>query len=462
MRAKAALGVALLMTLVPSGASAVEDDPASAAIAIHALLDAGDWPAALEAARALAVRAPDDRRARTLLAEALFRAGRLDEIEAVLSDLAGSADVPGRALMTLGRLRDAQGREAEAVELMRRAVAAAPDDRDVLFQAAGATATRAEAVERLRRYLERCEGDDEETIAAARGQLRLFEALGDKPVWTSTARPPRIELPLEPLWIPETGQVVGYRVEVRLGEKRRPVKLLLDSGSPGLYVIERVARKAGFAPIAQLSVFGGGGQGRHTTTRGFFSSLAVGRLEFGEALASSSAQELDPEGRYHGLLGLSIFNGYRMTLDLARRRLTLVLGKTEPLSGGTPYYTVDGQILVSATTSAGEGGLFLFDTGSTSTLVSEHLAARLAGAEFGEQVEIRAFGGARRGSRELRGVEVQFQGQRSGTRPLRAVDLSVRSQVGGVEIVGFVGLDMLDGRRIEIDTLARTLALRAD
>ena len=41
----------------------------------------------------------------------------------------------------------------------------------------------------------------------------------------------------------------------------------------------------------------------------------------------------------------------------------------------------------------------------------------------------------------------------------RAIDLSLRSQVGGVEISGFLGLDLLGGKKIVIDTRRRTVAV---
>ena len=48
-----------------------------------------------------------------------------------------------------------------------------------------------------------------------------------------------------------------------------------------------------------------------------------GELSFTDALASTSESEFDPQRRYHGLIGISVFNGYRVTLDLSRQRLLL-------------------------------------------------------------------------------------------------------------------------------------------
>ncbi len=433
------------------------DDLAAQEVRVHALLDDGRWRDALHLSRELNQRLPGDLGVQTLLAETLYRAGRLDEVDSALGTLDDRADAPARALLTLGSLRDAQGRTDEALKWMGRAVARAPGDRDVLYRAAGVSATRNVAADLLRRYLERSSGDDEETVTAARQQLALYEALGERAIWGAVRRPERLELPLKPLWVPETGEIIGYMVQARIGPEERTVSLLLDSGSPGLFVIERIARKCGFAALAEVTVRGGGGSGRHEVRRGFFSSFALGPLEFKDALASAAKQELDPLGRFHGLVGLSIFNGYRVTLDLRGRRLRLERD-AEALQG-EPYYTVAGQLLVRAQTSGGGAGLFLLDSGSTRTLVAEALLAEIGGARIGPRVELPAYGGARRGARALEGFEVRFCGHSSGASGLAAVALSLPSEVGGVEVSGFVGLDLLDGQEIVIDTVRRTVGL---
>jgi len=424
-------------------------------VRVHALLDSGRWREALVSAREYESANPDDPRVLSLMAEALFRAGSFEEAEKRLVGIAELETPPARGLMTLGRLRAARGRNGEASECLRRAVEIAPDDREILYRSASATATRAEAVEVLEHYLELSEGDDAETIAAAEGHLALFRALGERSIWVSRRRPERVELPLKQLWIPESGTTIGYAIQARIGEKGKPVWLLLDSGSPGLYVIDRLARKRGFSRMAELTVFGGGGVGRHATQRGFFSVVRFGELEFTDALASASAQEIDPQGRFHGLVGLSVFNGYRVTLDLRRKRMILEQGGDS--LPGTDYFTVGGQMLVRAETSGNREGMFLFDTGSTHTLVADSLLEGVERAEGGAEVEVHAYGGLRRGTRALRGVTVFFQGRNTGERELRSVDLSLRSQVGGVEVSGFLGLDLLDRTRVEIDTVARTV-----
>ena len=328
----------------------------------------------------------------------------------------------------------------------------APDDRDILYWSADLSADRREAASRIERYLEISEGDDPDRIEAARGALRLYRALDDRPVWLHTSRPTRAEIPLNLIW-DDTGKKLGYVVRAEIGPKRRKVRLLLDTGSTGLFLVDRKARKCGFQPLTEETAFGGGGKRRHVSRRGLFPHFGVGELHFRDALAGTTRTELEPHGRYHGVLGVSIFDGYRVTLDLVEEKL--VLEPAGPLAGGAFYWTVAGQMLVEASVASDVSGLFLFDTGAHWSVVSYDLAAQVEGARLTPIGDVRGFGGQVEGASLLRGVEVRFEVWSSGGENLRALDLSLRSRVGGVEISGFLGMDLLDRSRIVIDTVDR-------
>jgi hypothetical protein len=248
-------------------------------------------------------------------------------------------------------------------------------------------------------------------------------------------------------------------IEARIGEGGKRVKLLLDTGSPGLFVVERIANKRGFSELSQQTTFGGGGDRRHTTRRGFFDVFSIGDLRFRSVLATTSRDEVDPEGRYHGLIGLAAFNGFRVTLDFKRK--TLILDPAPDLApDGAPYWVVAGQWLVRVHEGRGlRDGLFLFDTGATRTLLGTDFVAGLDEVQLEDPVEIQGFGGAIGGARRVDGVVVEFRGHRVGPRDLRAVDVSLRSKMGGVEVSGLLGLDLLDGPRITVDTVHRVIDL---
>jgi len=421
---------------------------------VRALLGQDRWKEALSEAESAHSRQPGAIAVCTALAEAHFRAGRLERVDAILAPVVDRAPAEPRALATLGRLRAAQGRHGEAKALLARACELAPDDRDVLYWSADLAAGRADAVRLMRRYLELSEGDDPGRIESARAMVRFFDALGDTRLWVPETRPERVELPLIQIWDAQ-GVVIGYAVEARLGPKGKKVRLLLDTGAHGLFIVERKTRKTGFSPLAEGTLFGGGGKGKHSTTRGLFSSFALGELRFENALAKVTG-EFDATGRYHGLLGISIFAGYRVTLDLDRRRLTLNLPTDDP--SGESFWWVSGQMLVRAGAGSGAEGLFIFDTGASGTVLASTFIEELEEATVGEATAVRSFGGMVPEARWVDDVELGFGGLRT-SGPLRTYDLSTRSKLGGVEISGLLGLDLLGQRRIVIDPVAQRVGI---
>jgi hypothetical protein len=358
---------------------------------------------------------------------------------------------PARALLTLGQIRIAEGQEDEGAKLFERAVASSPKDRDVLFWSAGTARTRADAIALLTRYLAVSAGDDPDRIDGAQGAIRLYKALGERRVWVRESLSKRVEIPMQPL-LDRDAKITGFVVELALAPAGQPrsakkVRVLLDSGSTGLFLVERIAQKGGFQPLSIATTFGGGGDGHAITRKGLIPSLAIGDLRFSDALVSTTNQEIEPSGRYHGLLGLSVFDGYLISLDLIRNRLVL---EEPPASlGGSPYWTVESQMLVQARTSSGKAGLFLFDTGAVRSLVSNELAGVKPSKS---EAAVRGYGGLLAESTTVHGAKLQFQELETPEPTLYAANLNMRSRLGGVEISGFLGLDLLSRTSIEIDT----------
>jgi tetratricopeptide (TPR) repeat protein len=420
---------------------------------VHALLAEDRWRQALDVAEGACGDQPGDPRCASLLGQASFRAGRFEEVERLLAPIVDDPQAPPRALLTLARLRNAQGRGRESAALGQRAVEAAPEDRLLLYWAADVAPTRQRTVELLDRYLERSEGDNADRIEDAEGTLRVLKELGDRRVWIPLQRPERLELPLRHIW-DEAGDTVGYVLIASIGERGKPAKLLFDTGNHGLYVIERIASKRGFTSLGEATTFGGAGSRKHRVERGLFPVFALGDLRYADALVTSTHEEVEATGRFHGLLGLSALAGYRVTLDLRKKRI-LLEPATEPLEG-QPYWVIAGQILVRAAAEGGEPGLFLFDTGAMRSLLSQAHVEGIEGVTFGTATAVQGLGGMYEGARAVHGTRLAFQGL-NGRRNPTAVDTSARSRMTGVEISGYLGLDVLARARIIIDTRHQTI-----
>jgi len=426
---------------------------AAAASAPHVreLIAKDQWNEALVEARALVASAPDPE-STAALGEALYRAGRIEDAGATLAPLAAEAEAPARALAQLGLVRAAQGRDTDALALMERAVAAAPRDPWVVYQASGAARTRARAIELLQTYLEAGAGDDPDRLEGARGTIRLYTALGERKVWVPKASPERVEVPLKP----RLSNGGGFFVEASLANGKK-IRLLLDTGSTGLFVVERAVKKGGFTPLSEETVFAGGGTGRTKSSRGLLSTLAIGGLAFADALITTTTDEFDPQGRIHGVLGINVLSGYRVTMDLRKGRL--VLDPCGDEAAGAPYWEVSGQMLVRAQATAEREGLFLFDTGATRSMLSRSFAGSVPGAQVTSDASVRTYGGHVAGASSVRGVKLQFLGLTGDGGPVFTSDLTQRSRLGGVEISGFLGMDLLDGKTIVVDTRARRVSV---
>ncbi len=442
-RAAGLVAAMLLLAVASPGAGHVRE-----------LIASDRWAEALDEARALAEAAPSDAQARSALGEALYRAGRIDEAAELLAPLSTSPSAPGRALAQLALARTAQGQDAQAAELFGRAVTAASDDRWVVYWASGGAETRAKTVSLLNAYLAKSDGDDPDRIEGAKGTLRLYAALGERKVWVPAARPERTEIPLHPLVDP--GRRSGWTIDAALANGKK-VRLLLDTGSTGLFVVLRAVKKSGYTPLAEETVFAGGGQGRTPSARGLMETISFGDVLFRDALVTTSKDEFDPQGRIHGVLGLNVFSGYRITLDLAKGRLVL-----DPPSGseeGQPYWTVGGQMLVRAAAEGAPEGLFLFDTGATMSNLDNAYAKAVPGAKPSTAAAVSTYGGAVAGATFVRGAKLRFDGLETGGDPVHASDFTQRSRLGGVQISGFLGMDLLDGKIVVIDTTRHRLSV---
>lgn len=454
MTMRAWAGATCLAALVAAAPGALPEtgETATAAARVRALVVADKWREALDEAKRAVAAVPGDPDAVTALGEALYRAGHIEDAGRAVEPIVAGGAPPARALAVLGLVRSAQGRADEGAGLMDRALALAPEDRWVVYQAAGAAPSRAETVRRLERYLALSAGDDPDRIEGARGTIRTNKALGERPVWISTARPDRVEVPLRAIG-DGAGGITGYVVEASVGEGRK-VWVLLDSGSGGLFVVERAVRKAAPEPLAEETIFAGGGSGRDSSKRALLPAFSLGGLAFKDAVITITPREIEPTGKYLGVLGLAIFDGYRITLDLKRGRL--VLERDAPPLEGDPYWEVSGQMLVE--TGAGQArGLFLLDTGASRSVVSTMFAESVPGSRIGPESPVRTYGGKVPDARAATGIALEFRGLPGSAKPKTAFDLTMRSRLAGVEISGFLGLDVLSGHVIVIDTVRRKI-----
>lgn len=91
--------------------------------------------------------------------------------------------------------------------------------------------------------------------------------------------------------------------------------------------------------------------------------------------------------------------------------------------------------------------------------VCGEVLAEIPEAVVGAPLGVAGYGGPMPGARSLRRVRASIPGVGSLQDKLILVDLAMRSRLAGVEVSGAVGLYVLDGRRISVDTAARTIEI---
>ena len=120
-------------------------------------------------------------------------------------------------------------------------------------------------------------------------------------------------------------------------------------------------------------------------------------------------------------------------------------------------------MLVGASAVARPDGLFLFDTGA-STIDDGALVRRSRPGRASRQARdgVRTYGGnvARR-CRRCAASSCDSSTSKGDGSTVFTSDLTQRSRLGGVEVSGFLGLDLLDGTTIVVDTRARSVAVAA-
>jgi tetratricopeptide (TPR) repeat protein len=401
---------------------------------------------------------------------------RLGELAGARELYQGALDVdPGeaRAWLGLGRIRLASFRPAEGIAALREAFRLAPEDPEIVRLHAGALARREDALAELRRYLSLAEGEPEEFRRGVAEAVRFYEALGETPLWRTLESPERAEMKLRRV-VASRGGLGGLVLPVRFDEGKA-VRCLLDSGASGLHLSPSAARKAALEPLAKGTVFGGGGDRDHASYRAL-ARLRVGELLVDNAVAQVAERELDPSARYACILGLDPFSDYRITLDLKKARLLLerlpeeapeaaregeerkAVSRIPPRTareGESLLYDVEGQLLVPASLHRGGAtreALLLLDTGADRSVLDGKAASELGPVPgWAEGRSVRTYGGSAAALGTLSGLRIEAGTVEASNRAVTVLDLGWRSRLGGVAVDGYLGLDLLRGRRLVLD-----------
>jgi predicted aspartyl protease/thioredoxin-like negative regulator of GroEL len=366
------------------------------------------------AARAIASD-PLSARAHALLGSVVLATGdfrlSVEEFRTAISLKADEA----MAIAGLAMIDFYENRTSACVAGLRRATSIDPDEPDYLFelgQAAARSERYKEAADAYERFLVIAPRTDEDRRARIRGLIDFLRYLGQHGALYSLAGADRSVLPFD---------AVDYRpiIKVRINGGKDVLRFVLDTGSGMSVLSEETARKIGVRAVARGGMARAvGGGGRFEIVYGYVNSIEVGDLRV-ENLPVYIRHFYDEGNPVDGYLGIAALGRLVTVVDYGTRRLTLIRqrsseaadlgtvinrpGKNDNSAPIEPQPGVD--IRVRTTSSgflSGEVSIegiqrplnFIFDTGATTTVLSEKLAALDEAQGFIQQGRMRVFGAA--------------------------------------------------------------------
>ncbi len=379
------------------------------------------------------------------------------------------------AWLVLAEVLASRWRRESARAAFEQVLASDPRQPRALWGMPAVVDSREEGIAYFKRYLAVAlsRGETRERIRMAGDGLAMLEALGDRETWTLKKADLPGTIPLTPLST-RLAHVGGWVLRCEIGDARK-VPALLDSGASGLHVAPRTSRRARLDEVSSATLVGGGGAGRHAVRRGLYSHLDLGPLVYASPIGVVAPRSLHPRGAYRAIVGLDLFGGTEVEIDLDRRMMRIreaesLVETGDPLEekiigsgdGAIPLFRFEGQLLAPIEIRAGRRSvhtLALVDTGASKTLLDRSVAERLPGLRKGGRRAGRGYGGAIPYVGEVHSLRIDLGGAVADLRSVAVIDLAQRARLIGVRVGAFVGLDFIAQHRLIFDLESGTLKL---
>jgi predicted aspartyl protease/thioredoxin-like negative regulator of GroEL len=347
-----------------------------------------------------------------------------------------------------------------------------PDYQLLLARLASRRENFSAAADALKAFLRLTPKTDAERRARIEGVIRFYNYLGTTHINVVQGKPD-VTLPLE---------VRGRRPHVKVMiNGKGPFDFVLDTGASVCVLSQHTAEKLGLKPVAS----GGfaravGGNGTFPIVYGLVKSLEIGPVKLSTVpvylrdLQNGRAAGMDMAD---GFLGLSALNDFLVTIDYKERQLGLrhaprnTPNLVEPASlpvpnqnGTTVPFRLTESGLISVETQLNDGAVlnFIFDSGASTTVVSESIVHRQGLREKivpEHNVRIVGAAGVMENVLVMQASSVRvFDLVRADAR-LPILDLTRLNESAGFEQGGILGGDFLHHCRIQIDFRRQQLQL---
>jgi predicted aspartyl protease/Tfp pilus assembly protein PilF len=349
-----------------------------------------------------------------------------------------------------------------------------PDYQLLLARLASRRENFSVAADALKAFLRLTPKADAERRARIEGVIRFYNYLGTTHINVVQGKPDTV-VPLE---------VRGRRPHVKVMiNGKGPFDFVLDTGASVCVLAQHAAEKLGLKPVAS----GGfaravGGNGTFPIVYGLVKSLEIGPVKLSTVpvyLRDLQGGRTVGSDMADGFLGLSALNDFLVNIDYKEHQLGLRYAPrrntpgenasdasvvTPDPSGTTVPFRLTESGLISVETQLEEGAVlnFIFDSGASTTVISESIVNRQGWREKivpEHNVRIVGAAGVMENVLVMQAASVRvFDLVRANAR-LPILDLTRLNESAGFEQGGILGGDFLFHCRIQIDFRRQQLLL---
>ena len=233
--------------------------------------------------------------------------------------------------------------------------------------------------------------------------------------------------------------------------------LQLDSGTRGVVLTRRAARRARIERVAEREVRALGESGARRGWYGLREALHVGELALERPEIEVLPRRAAVRRGEDGSIGTDVFAEFVVHIDGCAELLTL-----EPHSVPTaverrdeldwrPARRIDGRFFVAGTVTDGPTGWFLIDTGADS-LVLDATAIGSLGRSAGRAPRVTGLGGQVADAERRVGFDLTVAGLRLTSAEALVFDLRPLGEAAGLDLVGLLGDSALRELRLSLDS----------
>ncbi|PYP91447.1 MAG: hypothetical protein DMG65_07640 [Candidatus Angelobacter sp. Gp1-AA117] len=463
----------------------IEKDPKSVPAHLglmRSYLRARDFDNAVEAGKKAVQAVPSSALVHATFGDVNFRigdmAGAEAEYKAALQTDAGSA----RGLYGMGKLYNMLSLYKHAKDSFTRAHQSDPSDREI-------TSAWLDSLPRVQRYEEykklndkhlgdeMASTDSEDHDTDLPNTEKLLKAEAEKKPWVVVGGVRPIQLKMVPygrelaaISISKGNEggamsrAKGFALQVKFNDKASAT-LLLDTGAPGITIGNKLAEKVGAVKIAD-TFFRGVGEGITKSYYAWIDKIKIGDLEFKDGIVEVSSR--NDIGEEAGLIGTDVFSDFLVTLDFREQKALLAPLPRNPAATGEDGEALDryvapemqsfakvymfGDHLVAptvlGTATKNATGLFVLDTGASSSTISNELAKKITNVSY-EEGYVKGVSG--KVSKIFSGDKVYFHFAGVHVESTDIISFDHRSLGGGTEIAGLIGITTLVQMKMTID-----------